>query len=332
MQNEKDMHRLIALHLSGEIDPAGQQELDAWLDASQVNRDYFARARSLWESGQRLEATPDIDADWQKVSQRLGLNDAAPAKPNVMVTRMPQSQGAFWYLSRIAAVLVFGALLALGWRFWSMSTVTVVTAAAEQQTIELPDGSEVVLNHGSRLTYPRYFSGHLRHVLLEGEAFFDVVSGQVPFEVASGPARIRVLGTQFNVRNRNQETRVVVSEGRVAVNRRDSDRGEAVVLGVNQMTAVSVNWQPASEKVDAAAFTGWMNNIIYFEKTSVAEAIAELERAFAVSIEFQAGIDREQTITGRFRDQEVAAILSSICATLDLKLYNRNGGYVIGKE
>ena len=66
--------------------------------------------------------------------------------------------------------------------------------------VVLSDGTEVLLNSDSRLSYPTVFKGKERVVSLEGEAYFNVTKNtEHPFIVKSGNVQVRVLGTEFNV-------------------------------------------------------------------------------------------------------------------------------------
>ena len=58
------------------------------------------------------------------------------------------------------------------------------------------------MNAESSLKYPVLFSGDLRKVKLEGEAYFEVIKNKkVPFKVHTNELDVKVLGTKFNFRN-----------------------------------------------------------------------------------------------------------------------------------
>jgi len=65
---------------------------------------------------------------------------------------------------------------------------------------DLPDGTRVWLNNGSRLKYPVAFYGSTREVELSGEAFFDVVPNpDIPLIIHTGGLDVKVTGTKLNV-------------------------------------------------------------------------------------------------------------------------------------
>ena len=77
----------------------------------------------------------------------------------------------------------------------------VSTQPGSKSKIQLPDGSTVWLNAGSKLTYTKDFGKEIREVTLIGEAFFDVTKmKEKPFIIHTSSINIKVLGTAFNVK------------------------------------------------------------------------------------------------------------------------------------
>lgn len=66
--------------------------------------------------------------------------------------------------------------------------------------VQLPDGSYVTLNSGSKLRYGNSFGNNSRNVFLEGEAYFDVKKDAIPFYVNVSGIKVKVLGTSFNIK------------------------------------------------------------------------------------------------------------------------------------
>jgi transmembrane sensor len=124
------------------------------------------------------------------------------------------------WLPALAASVAICAVGIAGWfgyRYATASTDYVTTAGATRD-VTLPDGSVAHLNSRTDLRWVGR-SGERRVVLLEGEAFFEVTHDPSrPFSVILDHSQIRVVGTRFNVRRReNQEVVVTVLEGTVQV-------------------------------------------------------------------------------------------------------------------
>jgi transmembrane sensor len=138
----------------------------------------------------------------------LGVPPYPPLRASFLSRRLASGLGL------AAAMLV---CVAAGGYWWMNVRNTYVTDVGEQRSVRLPDGSMMHLNTDSRAVVQ--FSESDRAIRLEsGEALFRVErdAGR-PFEVLTPSARIRVLGTEFNVREIGAATRVAVVDGAVKV-------------------------------------------------------------------------------------------------------------------
>ncbi|NHF59190.1 FecR domain-containing protein [Flavobacteriaceae bacterium TP-CH-4] len=75
----------------------------------------------------------------------------------------------------------------------------------------LPDGSLILVNHYTLLSYDENFTP--RKVTLEGEAFFEVAKGESDFVVSTKNGTVWVKGTEFNVKTAADQLEVDVKSG-----------------------------------------------------------------------------------------------------------------------
>lgn len=94
-------------------------------------------------------------------------------------------------------------------------TTEFVETGQKPKVIDLPDGSYVLLNSYSSVSYSSDFEDRI--INLSGEAFFDVQAGDSPFVVKTELGDVKVLGTGFNVKSNEDELQVEVDEGTVEV-------------------------------------------------------------------------------------------------------------------
>lgn len=95
------------------------------------------------------------------------------------------------------------------------SSVVVVTPAKQL----LPDGSVVELKDGAKIDV-NYSAAFRRVKLVQGEAHFAVAKDTaVPFVVIVGDLEVRAVGTAFSIQMDAVQVEVLVSEGRVAVDK-----------------------------------------------------------------------------------------------------------------
>lgn len=157
--------------------------------------------------------------------------------------------------------------------------------------ILLPDGTNVILNAGSRLVFPDKFGGKSREVFLSGEAFFDVRhDSNHPFVVQLNDLKITDLGTQFNVSAYLSDTRVetVLTEGKVTINRNNSgifDQATELIPG--QMASYNKQTlQTEIHVVDVEDYTLWTDGIIKFESMELSRIVKKLERFYNIRFQF----------------------------------------------
>ncbi|NDV17491.1 DUF4974 domain-containing protein [Muricauda sp. TY007] len=212
-----------------------------------------------------------------------------------------------------ASILVVFGTFFFAFMDFSVKVVEVTTAYGERKEIQLPDGTMVTLNAGSRLRYPEKFKGDRREVALNGEAFFDVFRDTLkPFTIETGKLRTQVLGTSFNI-NAFQESdsiRVSVVEGKVVVY--DSMAVKEILLPNEQLKYNKVDKGYRTSKYDSSIDRAWSSNIIYFNGTSLEEATHILERWYNVTIEITDADLGDKVITGKYNDPKLKETMESL--------------------
>lgn len=161
---------------------------------------------------------------------------------------------------------------------------TLTAPRGVRYTVILPDGTKVMLNAESSLSYPTRFEGSDRVVKLTGEAYFKVShEAGHPFVVEAGLSRVRVLGTTFNVNAYHERVQTTLEEGKVAI----AIREDSVVLAPGQQGRYGYEGMVTKMKVDVDAYTGWTRDeVIFTENTTMAEAMEVLGRAYNYEIGF----------------------------------------------
>lgn len=117
-------------------------------------------------------------------------------------------------------------------------TRPLVVSTPLRQT--LPDGSVVELKAGAKIQVD--YSASVRRVLLTtGEAHFAVAKNKdIPFVVSAGSVEVRAVGTEFAVELSPQVVDVLVTEGRVAVERPGATAAPAPLALLEAGQAVAV--------------------------------------------------------------------------------------------
>lgn len=232
------------------------------------------------------------------------------------------------FMARAAAALVLPLLVFSYW-LGQKHVATKDTYVAQQtaqapvgsrSSITLPDGSLVVLNSASRLTFPLEFKNGIREVTLEGEGYFEVhADRQHPFVVHSGDISVTATGTKFNVNTYTSNTSVALLEGRVGVD----DGTNTTSLDPGQILLRS-NGEISVEEADIELLCGWKDGIISFRDDSMDYVLERLGQIYGVDFEIKDPAVGEYLYHGTFSSKPLDQILSVIEMSIPVK-FTDNG-------
>jgi ferric-dicitrate binding protein FerR (iron transport regulator) len=136
----------------------------------------------------------------------------------------------------------------------------------QMSQVTLFDGTEVWLNSGTTLRYESNFGEISRDVSLDGEAYFRVRPGDVPFKVRLKDSEVEVFGTSFNVVSFKEEnySEVTLVEGSVKVNTLNG-KEIAQLQPSEQLTLQGDSREGILKKVDTGFYMSWTEGKIVFE-------------------------------------------------------------------
>jgi ferric-dicitrate binding protein FerR (iron transport regulator) len=192
--------------------------------------------------------------------------------------------------------------------------------AAQKTTLSLPDSSFVALNAMSKVTFDEKKWKQQRRVELDGEAFFKVAPGS-RFDVVTSMGTISVLGTAFNVRNRQDYFEVICYEGSVEVKSE-----EVVRLSPHQIFRL-VNGVVTKGEAASQSLPDWRNGESSFRSVPFRYVLEEFERQFNVSVT-TVNVDRQRIFTGTFTHSDFSVALKSIALPFNLA-YEVDGKKII---
>jgi len=195
---------------------------------------------------------------------------------------------------------------------------TNLTAVEDSTDFTLPDGSEVLLAHGSTLTYNSVLWSFDRTTVLEGEGFFKVKSGH-SFTVETDRGNVTVLGTQFSVWENSDALVVQCQEGSVRV--ADQVLSENDYLVVSPESTTSGKWENRERLISKEE--GQLN----FDNVPIQIVIESLEEKFDKDIRFVArGTFR---FSGSLDNSDFNTSLQILTKPFGLKIATDNDGVVI---
>lgn len=290
------------------------QRIRQWLAVSEKNMQEYLELKKVWKSVQNKPLEVDADSAWQKVSVRIAAEESIKGEPVVRTLKRPMLG---WYAAAVLLALV--GMFALFQNLMRDDAVKLATTTEKlQQTLD--DGSQITLNQNSKLKYPKSFTGNIRSVELEGEAFFDVAKNpEKPFVISTQRGRVTVLGTSFNVEaNPNSDLKVYVTTGRVKLESIESKDSLYVILEPGMTGVLSQAGKVFIEENTVSDALFWMDKRLDFDKTPLPQVFEVLERNYKIEFSSLDSKLDKCLLTARFREDSVRNILSVIEATFDI--------------
>ncbi|MFL9831273.1 FecR family protein [Flavobacterium sp. ARAG 55.4] len=211
------------------------------------------------------------------------------------------------------------------------------------QIINLSDGSSVLLQPKSKLSYPKVFMGNERKVYLSGEAFFEISKNPgKPFFVHANEIVTKVVGTSFRIKayNNDSDVEVLVRTGKVKVNSEKNDNNTSnqkeIVLLPNQALRFERRNQTFKKITDITSDQSIHNSVRSIEQLSfdftdipVSQIFKTIEQAYSVEIDYPKEELEKCHLTTSLNDQPLPEKLKIICKSIgNNSSYTMNGNQI----
>ena len=262
----------------------GKKLFGKWLRASEYKEEKEKQIETLWNESDG-QVTRETHADWMRLQRQLH-----PQKP--------QKRPLHWYQAAAAVALL---AITAGSTYWltrqlhrqeAPQLVELFIPYGESSDIFLPDSTEVQLNSGSLLVYPRHFDHcGTRTVYLTGEATFRVKKNpQKPFIVKTAGVDVQALGTVFTIESYPDEafSKTTLEEGSVLVSMKNPGQNSVVLQPSEQLCYSYTEQTGTVSRIDMTLFKMERNGYLIFEQATFSEIADALEREFGVNFQYDA--------------------------------------------
>jgi transmembrane sensor len=273
-------YQLVNKYLYGEASEAEVALVINWIEEAPENRNEFIDYKKLWAL--TAQGNENEDQAWKLIVGSLFR------KPRLLISYLNLVKYAAIFL------LVFGTGIAVQYLVGGTGKDqlvyqkgTSISAPMGQMTrLELPDGTKVMLNSGSSITYKGEFSLGERIIDLSGEAYFEVAKDQKhPFIVQTALLNFKVHGTSFNIEAYPQENSIntTLVEGSLGVISKDDRELRRLVPGEN----LHFNKNTSGIIVDnnnVEFYTSWKDGLITFRNEKLKDIARKIERWYNVKV------------------------------------------------
>lgn len=292
-----------------------REDFDAWLNADKMHQQIYSEISMLW-SFAKSSGLPITSADaallegrLQAVRHRHKLTKAGAVVAGCLVMLL---SGSWIWLEKPHLLQDIRA--------------DYVSARGEQKTLELPDGSTVLL--GADTAVDVEISDLERRVqILRGTAFFSVQPSDIPFIVGASNGEARVLGTAFDVSIAENNVTVTLEHGSLQV--RADGKNEAVILKPGEEVSYNAEGIGQVQKVNLDEAMAWHEKRYVFTNARLADVINYIGRYRDGRIVVIGSDLAEQRISGSFALENTDAALASVQSIVGFNITRLSNRIVI---
>jgi len=352
---------LLSKKIAGEASPA---ELELLEEMIMRNSEWKATAETLQELWNSEPVKPVAENTQKKEDAYLlhisrlkeTVNDFESAtemtpgmemeEAQVISIRKPFYKNWITYVAAAAAIVLVIMIYPLASSKEKVQDIAAIKPLNEitvnpgsRTKMQLPDGSQVWVNSGSKLTYDGNFNGATREVQLDGEAFFEVVKDAAhPFIVHTSGIDIKVLGTAFDVKAYNSEPTIEATliHGSIEVINKSQPGTPKIMLKPHEKLvfnkfaipdvkdqradiktnpdAYSYNIKPLRENIadTSIAETAWVYNKLRFEDEKFSDVALKMGRWYNLKISIENEKLSNFRMSGSFVNETVEEALRDL--------------------
>jgi ferric-dicitrate binding protein FerR (iron transport regulator) len=326
---------------------SNEQDVQKWELFILQNPDRLSsitEAKAIFEELFQALSNTDLEEQEKRLLNRINLNPVGAPIPLIIAEPVISGKKAtrHWWKWAVAALLV----LSSGFYFLKGSNRKdatddglkfFFTANGERKNFQLPDGSLITLNAGSKLKICKDYGRDCRDIYLEGEAFFDVKHDKaLAFVVHTPELDVKALGTAFNVKAYPGDGLAEASliRGLVEVTLKEENNRKLLLQPEQKISwkkkatiaalEGSSNNKPERNYLDSSKLVhkvsktdegevkeiSWTENKLIFEDEPLEEVAKHLERWYGVEVIFEDNEIRSYRFTATFEKEELKTVLA----------------------
>lgn len=292
----------------------------------------FAEDAKMMEQGIPFKKQPrnqaNTEANWDKLATRLQTTTSI-TEPTNQVHKLPSTRRNWLKIAATVAVVVFS--------FWGIATylnqverIHYQTGYAENQTVELPDGTQIILAANSSLTFDDdLMETNNRTVQLLGEAYFNVAAQPTgkQFIVELKDLAVKVIGTAFNVNSHRENSIISLVEGKVTLNKEGITQQQLLAGQTARFNSKMAVFDLVNNQTDYWAdwrYQKWS----FGEGTPMKEVIQRIEETFGLTVQLEDTAILEKQASGSIAIDNKEVLFESLSYLLNID-FRINGNQLL---
>lgn len=230
-------------------------------------------------------------------------------------------------LYTIAAILLLVTTGSIIFNSIYFKEIIYITKFGETKKLILPDQSVVYLNGNSRLSFNKHWLNFQdREVKVQGEAFFSVQhieNNQKFFVRMTNHSSVEVLGTEFNIQNWDDDTKVTLNSGKIKLHIADNQdvNTKTILMKPGELVEYKSSSNSLTKKlVEAENHSSWKNSKLLFEKTELKEIINLIKNTYGLNIKVNDPELLKRKVSGSAPSHKIDILVKGLLEIFELNL------------
>lgn len=319
----KDSANILLLDrfMRGETSTEEEKQLLIWFRSDEARAEILNYYKNRWE--ETLHDQNQIESNRQ---ERMYQNIKARMHELEVSEKPVTTHLSLHSWMKYAAAIIFIIGIGLGMFIHiPMNKVIakeyrVEAEKGQRASLVLPDGTKVLLNSHSSLSYKSDYGTKERLVSLVGEAYFEVAKDkQHRFVVNASGMEVEALGTVFNVKAYKEDVNITTSlfNGKVKV----SSANKFVILTEGQQAMLNKkDGELTASKPENIEYANmWRNNELAFNGETLEEIAVTLNRIYNVNIQFGSEKIKRYRFSGVIKNNSLDNVIQIITLTAPIE-------------
>ncbi|GEM_PF-1496936 len=318
MEENSQIDLLIVRRLTETLTDKEEGELVAFMAESLLNKEYVESFEETWISISESGMFNKIDSrkDWESVRSQMGFGQK---EIKSFRSRMFRVAAVI-----VPALIILSSLIAY-YYLPGFGRLTVFNAKHSKELVNLPDGSEVTLKKDARLIVVKGLKGNERKVKLKGKAYFKVEKdSNHPFLISISGAKIKVVGTAFDLENQGKRVTINVTEGIVKFSSRHKEilvhKGEKAVFDGKIFL---------KSKMENNNFLAWKTGVMNFQNAGIDEILGVVVDCYDEISGYKIDTKNNIKVTTAFDNQPIKEVVEELQIHFNKKIVLHDGILVI---
>lgn len=302
---------LLKAYLNGTSTPNETVQIEHWLEEDPKN--VIRLEEVLIDSSE----VPTFDDD--KILNSLLENSGSYVEKNCLPIKTK-----FAVLKVAASILIAAFITVISMHYYNSlvdhKDVIISSHSITPRNVLLPDGTTINLSPNSTVSYNENYNEENRDVFLNGQAYFKVAKGKIPFRVASGDLITTALGTEFNVKHYSNSTYTAVAlvEGVVQVEKKSLFKNSSTILKPGQWIKYSEsrNNTELLEGIDSQI--RYLEKGLSFEGESLSTVLETVSNWYGKEFVLNDNFNGNCAIKGSFSTNNLNEVLTSLSFIVDI--------------